>query len=90
MSNTRSEADKKLLVVTQELSELLISHQYDQSWEKAGELNSLLKKREELTLPGYMVDMIQQHLKSYYYQNNMINKAHKSMSAIGHKLQGFH
>lgn len=43
MSGTRSEADKKLLVVTQELSELLISHQYDQLWEKAGELNSLLK-----------------------------------------------
>lgn len=79
MSNTRSEADKKLLVVTQELSELLTSHQYEQSWEKAGELNSLLKRREEFTLPGYMVDMIQQHLKSYYYQNNMINKAHRTL-----------
>lgn len=30
MSGTRSEADKKLLVVTQELSELLVSHQYEQ------------------------------------------------------------
>ncbi len=35
MSGTRSEADKKLLVVTQELSELLVSHQYEQSWEKS-------------------------------------------------------
>lgn len=89
MSNTRPEADKKILHVAHELSELLVGHSYDQAWEKAGELNSLLKRREELTLPGYMVDMIAQHLKSYYYQNNTVSKAHKAMSAIGHKLEEF-
>lgn len=90
MSGTRSEADKKLLQVAQELSELLVGHSYDQAWEKAGELNSILKKREEFTLPEYMVDMIQQHLKSYYRQNKIVNNAHIAMSAIGHKLQEFH
>ncbi|MCK1245186.1 hypothetical protein MX035_08975 [Streptococcus uberis] len=90
MSGTRSEADKKLLQVAQELSELLVGHSYDQAWEKAGELNSILKKREEFTLPEYMVDMIQQHLKSYYRQNRIVNKAYIAMSAIGHKLQEFH
>lgn len=68
MSNTRSEADKKLLNVAHELSELLVGHSYDQAWEKAwekaGELNSLLKRREEFTLPEYMIDMMEQHLKS--------------------------
>ncbi len=78
-----------MLNVAHELSELLVGHSYDKAWEKAGELNSLLKRREELTLPGYMVDMIAQHLKSYYFQNNVISKAHKTMSAIGHKLEEF-
>ncbi|MDV5987560.1 hypothetical protein KB575_00560 [Streptococcus canis] len=89
VQQTRSAEDKKVLQVAQELSELLVNHKYDESWEKAGELNSLLKKREGLTLPGFMVDMMSQHLKSYYYQNNAIGKAHKAMSAIGHKLQEF-
>lgn len=89
MSETRSKLDKKLLNVTHELSELLVGHSYDQAWEKAGELNSILKNREDFTLPEYMVDMIAQHLKSYYYQNNTVNKAHKAMSAIGHKLEEF-
>lgn len=89
MQNTRSEADKKILKVAQEFSELLKTHNYDASWEKAGELNSLLKKRDDLSLPGYMVDMIAQHLKSYYYQNNVVTKAHKAMTAIGHKLEEF-
>lgn len=89
MTGTRSDADKKLLQVAQELSELLVGHTYDQAWEKAGELNSILKNREEFTLPEYMIDMIQQHLKSYYRQNNNVNTAHKVMSAIGHKLQEF-
>lgn len=89
MAGTRTEADKKLLHVAQELSELLVGHSYDQAWEKAGELNSILKKREEFTIPEYMIDMIQQHLKSYYRQNTNVNKAHKAMSAIGHKLQEF-
>lgn len=89
MLNTHTETDKKMLNVAHELSELLVGHSYDQAWEKAGELNSFLKRREELTLPGYMVDMITQHLKSYYHQNNAVNKAHKAMSAIGHKLEEF-
>lgn len=89
MANVRSEADRKVLRVTQELSELLTSYKYDEAWEKAGELNSLLKKRDELTLPAYMLDMLQQHLKSYYYQNNVVSKARKSMAAIGHKLEEF-
>lgn len=31
MSNTRSEADKKILHVAHELSELLVGHSYDQA-----------------------------------------------------------
>lgn len=89
MSNTRSEADKKLLNVAHELSELLVGHSYDQAWEKAGELNSLLKRREEFTLPEYMIDMMEQHLKSYYIKTKEVQKIHKVMSAIGHKLEGF-
>lgn len=86
MANTQNAEDKKLLAVSQEFSGLLTSHKYDEAWEKAGELNGLLKKREGLTLPGYMVDMIETHLKSYYFQNSNVNKARKAMSAIGHKL----
>ncbi|MFS1664092.1 hypothetical protein [Streptococcus sp. zg-JUN1979] len=85
----RTEADKKLLFVTQELSDLLTSHKYDEAWTKAGELHSLLKNTEGLTLPPYMLDMLKTHLKSYYYQNNVVNKAHKAMSAIGGKLADF-
>ena len=78
-----------MLNVAHELSELLVGHSYDKAWEKAGELDSLLKRREELTLQGYMVDMIAQHLKSYYYQNNVVSKDHTTISAIGHKLEEF-
>ncbi|AXQ77771.1 hypothetical protein DDV21_001120 [Streptococcus chenjunshii] len=85
----QNEQDKKVLHVAQELAELLTTHKYEESWEKAGELNGLLKSREGLTLPSYMLDMLNQHLKSYYYQNNVINKAHKAQSAIGHKLAEF-
>lgn len=84
-----TEQDKKVLQVVQELSSLLTSYKYEEVWEKAGELNSLLKKRDELTLPPYMIDMLQQHVKSYYYQNNNVTKAHKAMVAIGHKLEEF-
>ncbi|PIA85352.1 hypothetical protein [Streptococcus parauberis] len=89
MLNTHTETDEKMLNVAHELSELLVGHSYDKAWEKAGELNSLLKRREELTLQGYMVDMIAQHLKSYYYQNNVVSKDHTTISAIGHKLEEF-
>ncbi|WP_373808431.1 hypothetical protein [Streptococcus ferus] len=89
MVNVTKAEDKKVLAVSQELSELLVGHKYDEAWEKAGELNALLKKRDDLTLPSYMLDMMQTHLKNYYYQNNVVNKAHKSMSAIGHKLADF-
>lgn len=85
----RTPQDKKLLQVAQELSQLLSGYKYDEAWEKAGELNSLLKNREESTLPNYMLDMIQTHLKSYYYQNNQVSKAHKAMTAIGHRLEEF-
>lgn len=89
MAQTRNEKDKKILAVSQELSGLLVSYKYEEAWEKAGELNALLKNRDELTLPPYMIDMLQQHLKSYYYQNNVVKKAHRSMTAIGHKLEEF-
>lgn len=89
MPQAQSEQDKKVLRVAQELSALLVSHKYDESWEKAGELNGLLKNRENLTLPSYMLDMLGQHLKSYYFQNSHIKKAHTAMSAIGHKLEDF-
>lgn len=89
MAQTRNEKDKKVLAVSQELSGLLTAYKYEEAWEKAGELNSLLKQRDELTLPPYMIDMLAQHLKSYYYQNSVIKKAHKAMSAIGHKLEEF-
>ncbi|WP_273451258.1 hypothetical protein [Streptococcus ferus] len=89
MVNVTKAEDKKVLAISQEFSELLVNHKYDEAWEKAGELNGLLKKREELTLPSYMIDMMQTHLKNYYYQNNVVNKAHKAMSAIGHKLADF-
>ncbi|HEM6035848.1 hypothetical protein [Streptococcus suis] len=89
MANNRTDADKKLLAVSQELSQALTSHKYDDAWTKAGELNGLLKSRDEYTLPGYMLDMIAKHLKDFYWQNNQVNKAHKAMSAIGHKLEEF-
>ncbi|MGT2896010.1 hypothetical protein ACVRZR_06470 [Streptococcus entericus] len=87
----RTDADKKLLHVAQEFSTCLTSRNYDEAWTKAGELNELLKEknREGLTLPPYMVDMLAQHLKSYYYQNNVVSKARKVMSAIGHKVAEF-
>lgn len=81
--------DKKVLKVSQELSELLTAYKWEEAYTKAGELNGLLKNRDELTLPGYMVDMMAQHVRSYYYQNNQVSKAHKSMVAIGHKLAEF-
>ena len=87
MANNRTDADKKLLAVSQELSQALTSHKYDDAWTKAGELNGLLKKRDEYTLPSYMLDMIAQHLKEFYRQNNYVSKAHKTMTAIGHKLE---
>lgn len=89
MPQGKSEQDKKVLVITQELSELLTNYKYDEAWEKAGELNKLLKLKDGLTLPPYMIDMLVTHMKSYYYQNNQIQKAHKVMSAIGHKLAEF-
>ncbi|MFI3886752.1 hypothetical protein [Streptococcus parauberis] len=89
MSETRSEADKKLLHVANEFSESLISYNYEEAWQKHGELSSLLKNREEYTLPGYMIDMIQQHISSFRKLNDKVNQAHKAMSAIGHKLQEF-
>lgn len=89
MPQGKSEQDKKVLHVAQELSDLLTSYKYDEAWEKAGELNGLLKSDEGLTLPSYMLDMLRQHVKSYYYQNNIITKSHKAMTAIGHKLAEF-
>lgn len=85
----RNEKDKKFLAVAQELSELLTAYKWDDAYTKAGELNSLLKQREELSLPSYMIDMAQSHLKSFYYQNTAVNKAHKAMVAVGHKLAEF-
>lgn len=85
----RNEKDKKFLAVVQELSGLLISYKWDEAYTKVGELNSLLKNREELTLPSYMIDMAASHVKSFYYHNNIVNKSHKSMVAIGHKLDEF-
>lgn len=87
--NQRNDMDKKLLNLTTELSEALTTYKYEEAWNKAGELNSLLKNREQFSLPGYMLDMIGQHVKSYYYQNSTVQKAHKAMSAIGHKLEEF-
>lgn len=89
MAQAKSEQDKKVLHVAQELSDLLTSYKYDEAWEKAGELNSLLKSDEGLTLPSYMLDMLREHVKSYYYQNNNITKSRKAMTAIGHKLAEF-
>lgn len=89
MSKNYTEQDKKVLRVSSELSELLTAYKWDEAYTKAGELNALLKKRDELTLPGYMLDMMATHVKSYYYQNNQVSKAHKAMVAIGHKLAEF-
>ncbi|HEM3630743.1 TPA: hypothetical protein U1D13_000628 [Streptococcus suis] len=89
MAENRTQEDKKVLAVSQELSQALVTYKWEEAWTKAGELNGLLKNREGLTLPPYMLDMLVQHLKSFYYQNNQINKAHKAMSAIGHKLEEF-
>ena len=84
-----NEQDKKVLGLANELSELLVAHKYEETWERVGELNSLLKKKEELTLPSYMIDALVQHVKSYYYQNNQVKKARTAMTAIGHKLADF-
>lgn len=87
--NQRNDKDKKVLGVVAELSVFLKEHKYDEAWEKAGELSALIKSREELSLPDYMIDMLQQHLKKFYYQNSVIKKARKAQSAVGHKLEEF-
>ncbi|ESR10139.1 hypothetical protein DIX60_01375 [Streptococcus iniae] len=89
MSNTRSEADKKLLRQVQEFSELLKSHSYDLADEKAVELKSLLRKRDDYTLAGYMLDMIGQHLKSFDHYNRDVKKAKNNIAGIGRKLEEF-
>ncbi|HEM3642583.1 TPA: hypothetical protein U1C81_000553 [Streptococcus suis] len=71
------------------MSELLVAYQYEGTWELVGELNALLKKNEELTLPTYMIDSLKQYVKSYYYQNDQVKKARTAMTAIGHKLADF-
>lgn len=86
---TRNEQDKKVLGLANQISELLVAHQYEGTWELVGELNALLKKKEELTLPTYMIDSLIQYIKSYYYQNNQVKKARTAMTAIGHKLADF-
>lgn len=85
----RNELDKKFLKVAQELSEALVAYQWDEAYTKAGELNSLLKQRDQMTLPGYMLDSAQNHLRSFYHQNTVVQKAHKAMIAVGHKLVEF-
>ncbi|MFM1676741.1 hypothetical protein AB6P01_09785 [Streptococcus mutans] len=89
MPQSKNEQDKKVLSVVQELSQLLIGYKYDEAWGKAGELSGLLRNTESLTLPSYMLDMLKQHLKSYYYQQEQVNKSHKAQLAIGHKLEDF-
>ncbi|MGX9845705.1 hypothetical protein ACR3IL_10575 [Streptococcus iniae] len=87
MSNTRTEADKKLLYVKQEFAELLLAYKYQESWTKAGELNALLKNKENLSLPEEVTNNIASLLKGYYDANDKVNEAHKRMTGFGHKLQ---
>lgn len=72
--NQRNDKDKKVLGVVAELSVFLKEHKYDEAWEKAGELSALIKSREELSLPDYMIDMLQQHLKKFIIKIRLLKK----------------
>ena len=59
---------------------------YIQSWTKAGELNSLLKKEEAKTLAPQLLEQLQYELKGYYFINSEMEKLNKRFYAKGTKL----
>ena len=86
MAHTRNEADMKVLALVKEAGELLVNHKYDEVWPVMGQLNGLFKKKDDLTLPGYMVEVLEKYIRDYYHQNGIVTQAHKAMTAIGGKL----
>lgn len=86
MAQTRNEVDKKVLALVKEAGELLVNHKYDEVWPVMGQLNGLFKKKDDLTLPGYMVEVLEKYIRDYYHQNGIVTQAHKAMTAIGGKL----
>lgn len=82
---TLTDDSKKLLELVQTASELLTTYQYDKTWKVMGELNSRLKAADD-TIPDVVLDQIKQDLRSYYYHEHRIKKAHRAMTAIGHHL----
>ena len=86
MAQTRNEVDKKVLSLVKQAGELLVNHKYDEVWPVIGQLNGLIKKKDDLTLPGYMVEVLEKYTRDYYHQNGIVTQAHKAMTAIGGKL----
>ena len=86
MAQPRNEVDKKVLALVNEAGELLVNHKYDEVWPVMGQLNGLFKKKDDLTLPGYMVEVLEKYIRDYYHQNGIVTQAHKAMTAIGGKL----
>ncbi len=72
--------------VASELGELLKKKDYKESWTKAGELNSLLKKEEAKTLAPQLLEQLQYELKGYYFINSEMEKLNKRFYAKGAKL----
>lgn len=55
-------------------------------WQRIIKIDSLIKKKDDLTLPGYMVEVLEKYTRDYYHQNGIVTQAHKAMTAIGGKL----
>lgn len=86
MANTIGTLEKKILGLVNDLSNLLTTYKYDEAWQVAGELNSVLKSSEVIQLPADMLEAIRVELKGYYFTNSEIQSLHKRLVAKGHKL----
>ncbi|MBZ2021409.1 hypothetical protein [Streptococcus sanguinis] len=86
MAQTRSETDKKVLGLAKEAGELLVNYKYSEAWPVMGQLYGLVKKKDDLALPDYMVEALEKYVRDYYHQNDIVNQAHKAMTAVGGKM----
>ncbi|MGT2907784.1 conjugal transfer protein [Streptococcus dentiloxodontae] len=82
----QTQIEKKIKALSTELGELLKTHNTNEAWTKAGELNHLLKSEEAQQLPPLLLEVLQAELRSYYYVNGELNRLHKQLYAKGSKL----
>lgn len=83
---TKTNFTRQVEKVVNELGECLKKKDYKESWTKAGELNSLLKKEEAKTLAPQLLEQLQYELKGYYFINSEMEKLNKRFYAKGTKL----